>query len=94
MALYLTVHVFFGAFAGIALHHLIAAGRRGKFSLANWTALGALYVLVFCFADYVGGHVRNKTFDSDIQKLSVALMVVGLVAGYFLRARFASSKQP
>jgi hypothetical protein len=90
----LAVHVFSGAFAGIGLHHLIAAGRKGKFSLVNWIALGTLYGLVFCFAEYVGGHVRNKTFDSDIQELSVVLMVVGLVAGYFLRARFASSKQP
>jgi hypothetical protein len=86
--------VFFGVFAGIALHHLIAAGCRGKFSLVNWIALGAVYVLVFCFAEYVGGHVRNKTFDSDIQELSVVLMVAALAAGYVLRARFVSSKRP
>jgi hypothetical protein len=93
MWLYLFVHALGGALAGMGLQYLIAAGRTGKFSFINWVALLGLYSLIYWFSDYVGGQVRNQTFEQDIEGLSVVLMVISFVAGYVARAWFSSPRQ-
>ncbi len=93
MLTYLLAHVVFGVLAGVGLQYLIAAGRKGKFSAANWIALGCFYALAYWFSGYVGGHVRSQAFASTVQGLSVLLMAIAFLVGYVARARIRSSKQ-
>jgi hypothetical protein len=80
---FMLAHAGFGVYTGAGLHHLIKAGRTGRFKLFDWAVLIGYYGLAFWFSDYVGGHVRAKTFDSNAEWLSVALMIASFVPGWF-----------
>jgi len=90
---YLLVHLVCGAVVGGAAQYLIAAGRTGVFSPANWIVLCCFFAAVYWFSDYVGAHVRNQTFGSDVQGLSVLFMTVAFLLGYIARAHLVAKRR-
>ncbi len=83
-------HAAVGFGLGVVLRTLILARNKGAFGLVHALLIAGSLSAIYFFADYVGRHVRSRTFSSEFDTISVAVLLVFFLAGYLLARRVST----